>query len=244
MKKITNILRSIITSLLFLTLIVFTIIQFTFTTIRLSNKNIPELIDREILLKLIIPASDNLDGTTKEVAIHYIDDYINYVFHKRSFPSIQNVDSTLIDETKNKEVEKLLTQIRDKIDMSYENVIALRYVNNFLSNGSIYLLINIGLFIIILLLFIVTGKLLNTASLTGIAIIIASLLILILSSVLTAALPKLLDPLVYNFVAHIFDKQMINKIFNQSLIYTSIGFLAFASAFITKKTLLKKQSQN
>lgn len=242
MKKTINILRSIITSLLFLSLILIIIVQFSFTAIRLSNKNLPDLINRETVLDTIIESDINLDKKDRELAIEYIDNYVNYVFHKRSFPSTEEFDKTSLSEDEVKEKKRLLTAIRSKIDMKYDSVLLLRDFNNFLSNGSIYLLINIALFINILLILITSGNISNAFSIFGLSAMMAGLIILISSSILPTRLPKILDSVTMNFVEDILNKEFLTKIFNQALIYIAIGFFVFIITYIVKKLILKKQN--
>lgn len=243
MKTTINILRSILTSFFFLILILAVTIQFMFTTIRINNKTIPDLVSPETILKMI-KLDKELDPTSKEYAISYIDEYINYVFYKRSFPSIQEYNYKDISDNEKQDVIKLLTDIRNKIDMDYKTVVVLRDINNFLSNGSIYLLINIGTLIVILLILISSGKIPLTLKLTGASITLAGLITLLLSTVGTSLLYKNLDPLASNFVKTVFNSSFLKKIFNQSLIYITIGFTLFIVVLIINRYLLKKQTQN
>ena len=91
MKKTIKILRSTIASLLFLILIVTVIVQFTFTSIHKDHIRIPDRISREKILNEILK-DNTLKDETKKIAIEYIDNYINYIFYKRSYPSIQTID--------------------------------------------------------------------------------------------------------------------------------------------------------
>lgn len=244
MKTTINILRSIFTSLLFLILTIALIIQFIFTAIHLSEKTLPDIINPQTILEAITQG-EQLDEPSKKLAINYIEEYKNYVFYKRSFPSVQ--PSPKNDEPNEQEkinTEQLLTNIRNKIDMKYETVLTLRNINNFLSNGAIYLLINIGLFVIILLIWITTTKISKTFKLTGISMTISGLLFLFATNIGITILTKHLDPLSNNFIKDLFSNTFLRNLQNQALVYIALGFFLFLTTFTIQRFLIKKQTQN
>jgi hypothetical protein len=215
------------------------IIQFSFTIIKSSNKTLPDLIDRELLVDMIMGSKID-DYEIKMVLKDYLDSYINYVFYKRSYPSIQSIDYGLLEGDRLTEAKNELITFKEKIDLEYEDVLKLRDANTFFSNSSIYLLINIGVFLIFILISIMRVSFKSGLKLTSIALIISSVLILASSVLLETNLSNMISPTIYSFVEGIFNDDLMNSIFNLALIYLSVGVVVFIIFFIMGRIQNKK----
>ena len=119
MKTLFNIMRSIITSFVFIILTIAIMIQFFFTMFRLQGDRLSDLIDRENIYILVaddIRIKDN--PLFKNVSIKYIDDYINYVFYKRSFPSIDVNAIENLEENNKKDILESIDIVKNKMDLT------------------------------------------------------------------------------------------------------------------------------
>lgn len=237
MKTLIKILRSTITSLLFLTLTVFIIVQFCYTAFRNSAQNIPKLIDRDRLMNLVIDESIE-DDEIKKVVYKYLDDYISYIFHKRSYPSLQTVDLSQIEESKIEYAKDIITDISKKLNLEYDDVITLRNINNTISNGSIYLLINIGVFLVFIVVIIVTYNFKKGLKLLSISMFTSSFLVLIGFSPIIDKLSSRASEAMNYFLTVIFDEQFLKSMNNQVVVYASIGLLIFLIIKIYERFIL------
>ncbi len=242
MKKTIKILRSTIASLLFLILIVTVIVQFTFTSIHKDHIRIPDRISREKILNEILK-DNTLKDETKKIAIEYIDNYINYIFYKRSYPSIQTIDFENLPEEQINEAKNTISKINKEIELDYELIIKMREVNNTISNGSIYLMLNIAILVILLLIMIVTFEPIKTLIFFGIGIIIGTLLSLIGSIILASNIQTLVPQALHIILDSIISKRFLSSIHAQSLIYIIIGMIIFLCSYIySKRHIFHKQN--
>ncbi len=228
--KICKILRGTIASLLFLTITLVVIIQFGFTLLHYNVVNLTKPVDAQRLLNEIEEVST--DQTTEEISLKYIDDYANYVFHKNSFPSLQTVDYSKVSESELKAAQETVRNISEKINLPYEEVVLFRNVHNVVANRSIYLLINIGLFFLLLILFIILRDFKKTANLFGGSLLLAISLIFLAKNVLLNKIKSHLSE-----AAVLLSKSIIEGIAEKtltqfSLIYLAIGIVITASAIL------------
>ena len=131
MKTTIKIMRSVSTSLLFLLITILIMLQFIFTVVRINTRNISDLIDRETLLENILDEKIE-DEQIKNLALDYTEDYLNYVFYKRSYPSIQNVDFSSLEESQITPAREYINTLKDKIDLEYETIVKMRNINFFI----------------------------------------------------------------------------------------------------------------
>ncbi len=242
MKTLFKIARSIIASLLFLTLIFAVVIQFTFTLIHKEPKRIPDKISRQELLYEILD-NQTLEPETEKLAIDYIDDYLNYIFYKRSYPSTQTIDFDNLPEDQIADAKTVINQINKKIEIEYDSIVKIRSINNTISNGSIYLMVNIALFIIFLLFMIVTFSPAKSLLFLGLSIILGALLSLITMVTTASNIENWLPPSLSLLLNAILSKEFLGGINTLTIIYVIIGLVLFLSAYIyIKKELFKKQN--
>lgn len=239
MKTLIKIMRSIMTSLLFVLLICFIILQFIFTFVKSAGGSISDLVKPEEILNNI----DGLDENSKEITEGYIEDYINYVFHRRSYPSIQTIDLSMYNEEEQKIIIDHLNEVKSTIDIKYETVLKIRDIDSFFSNQALYLLINIGIIVLFIILVIVNGKIVNSLKLLSTSIISAGIISLILSSIFVANAKSYFDSIVLVLFNSIFDTGTTKEIMNLSLIYIAIGCLIFSIIYILNRLIYKKNKK-
>lgn len=242
MKTLFKIARSIIASLLFLILIFAIVIQFTFTLIHKEPKRIPDKISRQELLYEILD-NQTLEPETEKLAIDYIDDYLNYIFYKRSYPSTQTIDFDNLPEDQIAAAKTVINHINKKIEIEYDSIVKIRSINNTISNGSIYLMVNIALFIIFLLFMIVTFSPAKSLLFLGLSIILGALLSLITMVTTASNIENWFPPSLSLLLNAILSKEFLGGIHTLTIIYVIIGLVLFLSAYIyIKKELFKKQN--
>lgn len=233
MKKLFKILRSIITSFLCIIIIILISIQLVFTTIKIQNKKIPDLIDREEVLNLVV--ENNLikdNNVLHDIVIKYIDDYIDYIFYKRSYPTINLGEISKLNSLDKINLE--LDSLKSTFDLDYETVVLIRDLNNIIYNQSIYLLLNITIFAIFLIISILYRSFLNGFKIFGICLILSALIILIGSSVLYTNI------LSNNQIIFKIGKNVINNIYiinylKLCVLYLIIGFTTVIITIIITK---------
>lgn len=240
MKTLFNMMRSIITSFLFIILTIAIMIQFFFTMFRLQGDRLSNLIDRENIYILVaddIRIKDN--PLFKNVSIKYIDDYINYVFYKRSFPSIDVNAIENLEENNKKDILESIDIVKNKIDLDYETILQIRDVNNFISNGSIYLLINIAIMFLFILISILRMCFYSGFKYLSVGLVISSLLILMSGVIISSKLLNSSNPIIVRFSKNIFNGTFISQFFRLVIIYMITGVILYLSLFIMDR-LIKK----
>lgn len=238
MKTIFKILRSIVTSLLFLLLVFAISVHFTFTIIQCLPKRLSDTLNRDTILASL--SQESLDEETKELAKNYIDDYISFVFYKRSYPSIQTVDYTRIPEENIPHARQIIEEINKKIDIDYENVIKIRTVTGFLENGSIYLLVNIGVLVSFLLLTITRFDFKKSFFGLGASLILGAILSLIGSVILASSLNSLLPENVYILLNSGVTDELLSRIHAQAIAYIIIGIITLLITLVLQRTASSK----
>ncbi len=230
MKTFTKILRGTITSLLFLTLTLAILVQFIFTNVHLNYANLPSMIDRKELLATALDTPIE-DETIYRVAERYLDDYINYIFHKRSFPSLQTVDYSEISEEQIQSAKEVVSHLSKNINLEYAEVTDLRDLNNVLSNRAIFLLVNIGVFLIYVVSSIVRGNFKKGTRLLALSLVANSLISLVASRILISKLPDLVSPHLYTFLSAIVNAPLKSQLTNLALIYGGLGLSIYILIF-------------
>lgn len=238
-------MRSAITSLLFLLLTIGLVVQFAFTITNHNIKKVRDKIDTEYILNLAETefGGIKLQGPIRELALEYIDGYADYVFSKRSYPSLQTLDMKDLSDEEKIIVENVLAELQKKIDLKYETVLKIRETSNFMTNGSIYLLINIGTILIFLFLTISLLNFKKALLLFGIAFIASSLINVLAYSIIFAKIKTISTPLIRLFALSIFSSSLTVAIYKTILIYMLIGLILFFSIYVTEKILKKRQIQ-
>ena len=141
MITIKKILGSIITSFLFSLLLIFVSIHFLLTLIRVNSINASNIVNTSDIYNYLIN-EDNED--IKNKMIDYLEEYKNYIFYKRSYPTISYNEMT-------KEEKQVYNKLKNKFDLKYETVIKVRGLYNFMQNNSVYFLINVGLLVMVIM---------------------------------------------------------------------------------------------
>ena len=226
MKTTIKIMRSISTSLLFLLITILIMLQFIFTVVRINTRNISDLIDRETLLENILDEKIE-DEQIKNLALDYTEDYLNYVFYKRSYPSIQNVDFSSLEESQITPAREYINTLKDKIDLEYETIVKIRNINFFLSNGAIYLIINIGIFFLFIALTLTRGNFKNSFKLFSISLIAAGIITVLAFIIFKINLTHIFGFSLYNMIEEILNESITKSTYTLAFSYILVGFIIF-----------------
>lgn len=236
MEKILKIMRSILTSLLFIVMIFGVTVQLLFTAVKTNNVNTKDLINKETIIEKTV--NDQIvDEELKTILNDYFDDYIDYILYKRSYPSIQNIDFSKIPEERQTHAKKTINDFKGKIDLNYKTVITIRKINNTITNGSIYLIVNIS----IILLFII-GCLLKTNFKKGMklfikAVFISGALIFITTFITELNLTNIVEKPLYYYVKSILEEGLLHKLYILSIIYILTSLVSYALIALYDKFL-------
>ncbi len=240
MKIFINISRSIITSLLFLLTVLAILVHFVFTGLKINARDIEALLDREIILNHI----DEVEAPSESIrnlGIEYIDNYIKYIFHKKSYPSFQSIDFENLNGDEKRDAENYLTAIKDKIDIEYESVLKLRSTNNFISNSSIFLLVNIAIFVLYILLVIIKTDFLKGTKLLSLALLASGLTAFL--AVMFIDLEALLKGNIYNLFVGVDFNSLKKALSNLSLIYIAIGIVVLVVIYLFEHFYKMRQNR-
>ena len=139
-------------------------------------------------------------------------------------------------------ITNLTKDIRDKIDINYESVLKIRNINNILSNGSIYLLINIGIFVILIILFILNMDFKKTIMAFGLSSILSGLISILSATILVKELSKIVDYKIYNFINSIFSDSFMTSFYDQGIIYICLGLVVFLITYLISKFVLSHKT--
>ena len=219
--KIIKIIRSVITSFLFIILIISLVIDYYFIAIRTSTNRVSDLIDRQYVVS-------NTVGSSNQDLVDYVDQYINYLFYKRSYPTINYNNIT------NKDLYKQYETLKTYLRLDYNTIDYIRKVNNLIMNNTILFLINVGIFVIILLLWIFNDNIKLSVLLFGIACIISS----IITFIINIKMPiKLFSDILLLLILSIFEN-IKESFYMINYIYIIIGMVIILFVYICK--ILKK----
>lgn len=227
--KFKKMLGSIITSFLFIILILTLVLQLSFSVIRSMHSNFSDNINREFVLGFFIP---NSDREFRNSAVKYIDGYINYVFYKRSYPTFNTVgndDKTFI---------KNANELKEKLELDYDTIIKIRSINSLISNNSIFLLINVFAFLIFLLIWISTKKIKFSFRLLGYALIVSSFIFFVIGARLYGVLYENNDDVLYIFALSVVDNDFKRSFYKLCLSYLVTGLITLLIEYTISK--LKK----
>ncbi len=242
MKTVIKIMRSIVTSLLFLILTGAIAAHLVFTTIKVTGPTLLNMVDSKELLSIYLEEEIE-DSSTEEVAIRYIEDYTNYIFHKRSYPSLHTVNYSQVSEENIVEAKRIITALEDKMDMPYASVTTIREANKILANGAIYLLINVSIFLLYLFMTFTTGNFKKSITLISIASIAGSIITLIASFILIAKLPSIVDEATLLYLKNIFSDSFASHLRVATFFYTAIGASILGSIFTYAKIIVPRFSK-
>ena len=240
MKTTIKIMRSVSTSLLFLLITILIMLQFIFTVVRINTRNISDLIDRETLLENILDEKIE-DEQIKNLALDYTEDYLNYVFYKRSYPSIQNVDFSSLEESQITPAREYINTLKDKIDLEYETIVKMRNINFFLSNGAIYLIINTGIFFLIIALTLTRGNLKNSFKLFSISLIVAGIITVLAFIIFKINLTHIFGFSLYNMIEEILNESFTKSTYTLTFTYILVGLIIFFSIYFYEYFPKKKR---
>lgn len=240
MKTTIKIMRSVSTSLLFLLITILIMLQFIFTVVRINTRNISDLIDRETLLENILDERIE-DEQIKKLALDYTEDYLNYVFYKRSYPSIQNVDFSSLEESQITPAREYINTLKDKIDLEYETIVKMRNINFFLSNGAIYLIINTSIFFLFIALTLTRGNLKNSFKLFSISLIAAGIIIVLAFIIFKINLTHIFGFSLYNMIEEILNESFTKSTYTLTFTYILVGLIIFFSIYFYEYFPKKKR---
>lgn len=240
MKTTIKIMRSVSTSLLFLLITILIMLQFIFTVVRINTRNISDLIDRETLLENILDEKIE-DEQIKNLALDYTEDYLNYVFYKRSYPSIQNVDFSSLEESQITPAREYINTLKDKIDLEYETIVKIRNINFFLSNGAIYLIINVGIFFLFIALTLTRGNFKNSFKLFSISLIAAGIITVLAFIIFKINLTHIFGFSLYNMIEEILNESFTKSTYTLTFTYILVGLIIFFSIYFYEYFPKKKR---
>ena len=219
MITIKKILGSIITSFLFSLLLIFVSIHFIVTLIRVNSINASNIVNTSDIYSYLVK-EDNED--IKNKMIDYLEEYKNYIFYKRSYPTISYNEMT-------KEEKKVYNRLKNKVDLKYETVIKVRGLYNFMQNNSVYFLVNVGLLAIVIMCSIRYLDFNKGFHLLSISMIISSIIILIGSVYLVSVNTNDLINITIQ------KSSITSKLFKLDVIYIMIGLFLFIVTFLINK---------
>lgn len=233
MQKLQKIFGSVITSFLFIILTSLILTQLMCTITRFKHKDLSSLIDKDKIFRYV--TSDMVLTNDEEKIVHkYTDEYINYVFYKRSYPTISYSDINFDDKfIKNMEI------IKDKIDLEYKQVIIIRRINNFVSNNSIYFMLNISIISAFLIICLKNKSLIKGIYILGISLIISGLFSLIGITIVSSLIYKIKYELLKSSLRTIIKSNLINFIFKMDLIYFGIGLIIYVIFYMLLHSSIK-----
>jgi len=171
MVKILRILRSIITSFLFIFVVGLSIISIFITFFRKNEIPLSKNIDKEEILNSTIFIYSEEE---KDIYINYIDESIKYIFHERSYPTIDYQKYKNLNN--NKIIYENLEIIKNKLALNYNKVTLLRKICDFVENNSVLLMIFGIIFFITLLICILYFKFSAGLNFVSLALIVSSII--------------------------------------------------------------------
>ncbi len=241
METLYKILRSTITSLLYLILTFLIILQFLFMIISTNGRLIANFIDIEQIVNDNLPKQELSNEAIKNIVISYVDDYMDYVFYKKSYPSLLAVDLSSLDTLEKETAKSTLEEIQKQIDIDYSTILKIRAFSNFISNGSINLLTNIAIIFVYLILTIWFLSFYKSGKLFSISLITAGILIIILTIFMNLNKTKLFSSL-SAYLNSLFSTSLMNDILFKALIYIIIGVIMLLGFYLIKKFLHKNNN--
>lgn len=240
METLSKILRGTITSLLCLILIVTIIIQFVFIIIKIEGNRIPDLIDQNVVLDKILE-DEELPPEAKKIAKEYLDDYINYIFYKRSYPSIETIDLSNISEENINTTKHVLNIIKNKTFIEYKTIEKIRSTTAFMTNNSIFLLISIAVIFIFLLLSITRMSFASSSKLFGLALSLSGFINIILTLLLYSNISNIKNNFLEISINTILTNSIKKEIITISSLYIIIGILLTGTLILVEKYTKKTQ---
>jgi len=240
MTTLSKILRGTITSLLFLILIITIIIQFAFIIIKIEGNRIPDLINQDIVLDKIL-TGEELPPEATNIAKEYLDDYLNYIFYKRSYPSIETIDLSNIDKENINTTKHILSIIKNKTYIEYSTIEKIRSTTAFMTNNSIFLLISIAVIFIFLLLTITRMSFSSSTKIFGLALSLSGFINIILTLLLYNNISKIKNTFLEISINTILTNSLKKEIVTIATIYIIIGILLTNALILTEKYIKRRQ---
>ncbi len=234
--KVFHILRSIVTSLLFFLLVLIMILQFIFTIVFINNKRPTDMISNTHILYSTL---DGDIGSMESILLDYINEYKNYVFYKRSYPNIEMINLSNYTKEEISAIKSNLYLLRDSLDINYSSIIKIRKITNLLTNGSVFLLINIFVFTIYILLSICSFSFKKGTKLFTIALLISSIIYLIINMISKSYILKLSKTVFSIFLKSIIVNNLYPLAIIQSCICIIISLILLLIFYINEKTIKK-----
>ena len=219
MHSLIKFLGSIYTSFLFIITIIIIIINISMTYIKIYKLTYKD-IDLNALYNYV--TSDSIyDSDFKCDMIEYLTEYRDYIFSTKAYPNI--------DYSKYSAIQKEgIDSIRRKTNITYEKIIVIRKLYKYMTNNSVYLLVNIFFLICLLLITIRYLDIIEGIYFISLNVIIGSLIFLMFS---VAFLGKVSNVLI---IGKLINSNYINGLFKTNIIYMIVGVLLSASLFTYK----------
>lgn len=218
MNKLKKIIGSIYTSFLFINIFILIILNFFVSFVRSNNINFKDYIDNETIYKYVC---NNSCDTFKDFLYNYFNDYKDYIFNKNSYP-------TVIYSNLNKEEKKTFDNIKEKIDIPYKDVLMIRDINNFLHNNSIFLILNILIFLLYLLISLRYKSLVKGLYFLALMIVLCSLVVLLFTTFIAVNINNIYIKEI------IFKMNVMSNLYKLTVLYLFVGFISCIMSLIFK----------
>ena len=221
MKNILKFMRSIITSLSFLVIIILLILCIITSVIKKYNRPLNEYINIDTLIKTYTDNNLLINSNYYNITYTYIDDYINYIFYKNDYPSISEHNNKTLTSKEKKDLEKL----KNQIDLSYLTILKIREASNFLTNSSIHFIIKSFILVLFLVVCVLHMNINRGIFIFSKALIISgvfSLLIIVLINELFLKIPNIF---VQSIFVNLIDISFLKEYFSYSIIYMIAGYV-------------------
>jgi len=230
-------MRSIITSLLFIIMLIILTVQFILIFFRLESNKFIDIIDKNKLLTNIIETK-KIDETEKIILIDYLGQHLNFIFYSKSYPSIVDIDFSTVDDSKIPLLNSSIFEIKEKLNIEYSNVLKIRRLNNIIYNNAIFLLVNISILLIYLFTSIVKNSFATALKLLSTASIITGAFMLLVGIYFYTNYIRLCNEII-NIIKSILNNTFITNYINLALTYIFTNCIILLTIYYVNKTFFK-----
>ena len=123
----------------------------------------------------------------------------------------------------------------------YETIVKMRNINFFLSNGAIYLFINIGIFFLFIALTLTRGNLKNSFKLFSISLIAAGIITVLAVVIFKINLTHIFGFSLYNMIEEILNESFTKSTYTLTFTYILVGLIIFFSIYFYEYFPKKKR---
>lgn len=232
-------LRSIITSLSFFVVTVLLIICIILSTIKMYNKPIKEYINVDNLVKTTVNNDLISNQNYYNITYTYIENYIDYIFYKNSYPSISESDNKSLSKAEKKDFEKL----KNRIDLSYFVVLKIREINNFLTNGAVYFLVRSSILVFLIIISIIHLSISRALVNFSKALMSSGMLSLLLIVLVNELFLKIRNNFIQSVFISLINKPFLKVYFDNCIIFIFIGYVLWVIELIIINKIKEKNDE-